>query len=167
MDYPWGAERLHRLSVQQPLLPTATQGQGGKASQHREMPVPSRAPQECLFPSEPGHRCQASQPPVSFSWAFGFRADPQLMDPGPRPNKPARLLPLSLGHHPPPIEHVPSAPLREDSLCPSGHRSLPDCHQRFLLHCDVPVSVTVLGSVGKGQARDPPTLPPPFLSEPQ
>lgn len=94
-------------------------------------------------------------PSVSVSRAFGSRAVPQFMDPGPGAGKPAATLLLPLGHHPPPAGHVPSSPLREDPLCPSGHRGLPDCHQRFLLYRDVPVSVTMLGSVREGQARDP------------
>lgn len=80
VDYPWGAERLHRLFVQQPLLPTDAQGQGGKDSTGR-CRFHLEPSQEWLFLSEPGHRHQASLPPVSFSWAFGSRAVPQLMDP--------------------------------------------------------------------------------------
>lgn len=78
-------------------------------------------------------------PTLAFS---RFPADPHPGDPGPAGLSQPSWGPTAVppGRHPPAPEHVPPATLREDPLCPSGGRRLPDCHQRLLLHGDVPVS---------------------------
>lgn len=77
VDYPWRAECLHGLFVQQPLLPTAAQGQGGKGRTGRRSPFLALAHEwPCL--AEPGPQHQASLP-------FDLPPPgPPLTDPGPR-----------------------------------------------------------------------------------
>lgn len=149
VDYPWRAECLHRLFVQQPLLPTAAQGQGGKGSTGRGRP---HRPQLRGGPSYLNLDSSTRHPSPSGPLPRGLSLQTQALG----SDKPARVSLLPLGHHPPAVKHVSPAPLREDPLCPSGHRGLPNCHQRLLLHSDVPVSVTKLGRVGEGLSIDTP-----------
>lgn len=82
--------------------------------------------------------CPPPCTPASFQPHPWSRANTQPGERGPRKPTPGPTA-LPAGHHPPASEHVPPTALREDPFCPSGGRGLPDCHQRLLLHRDVPV----------------------------
>lgn len=105
-----------------------------KGKEVRAAPGP-HAPALHLDPKATGltplHSCLRLAPPLVQGRHPPRGAGPCKPTPGPTAP--------SAGHHPPTPEHVPPAALREDPLCPSGGRGLPDRHQRLLLHRDVPV----------------------------
>lgn len=71
VDYPWRAECLHGLFVQQPLLPTAAQGQGGKGHTGRRSPL-------LALPSRTWTPASGIPPLRSPSpWASAYRSRPQ------------------------------------------------------------------------------------------